>query len=213
MLPVYMDPAAVSAQSTVPTAQAIFTNFTSTSPLVNDIQIGNVTRIAAAADDDFGGFRNTWWAFSFKLNLEYMNIMTHRWLDWDKSLLTGLSGFNYQILSSHALEQTERRGGNPLGLKKEDGPLVIVNITPKWDDPASDAEIFARTRQFVEDAVKLAKEMDCWHQYVYLNYAAKEQGVLAAYGEENLERMRAVAKEYDPEGVFQELLPGGHKLW
>lgn len=213
MLPVYLDQDAVSAESTQPSAEAIFANFTSAAPLINDIRIGNFSRIAATADDDFGGFRNTWWAFTFKLNLEYMNIMTHRWLDWDKTLLTGLSGFNFQILSSHALEQTERRGGNPLGLKKEDGPLVIVNLTPKWEDPADDAEIFARTQQFIADAVKLAKEMDVWHQYVYLNYAAKEQNVLAAYGEENEARLKSIAKEYDPEGVFQELLPGGHKLF
>lgn len=213
MLPVYMDPAAVSAESTVSTAKAIFNNFTSTPLISNDIMIGNVSRIAATADDDLGGFRNTWWAFTFKLNLEYMNIMTHRWLDWDKTLLTGVSAMNFQILGSHALERTERRGGNPLGLKKEDGPLVIVNITPKWEDPASDAEIFARTQKFVEDAKQLAKEMNVWHPYVYLNYAAKEQGVLATYGDENLQRMRAVAREYDPEGVFQALVPGGHKLY
>lgn len=213
MLPVYMDPAADSAESTVPTAEAIFKNFTSIPATSNDIKIGNVSRIAATADDDFADFRNTWWAFSFKLNLEYMNIMTHRWLDWDKTLLTGLSGFNFQVLSSHALEQTSRRGGNPLGLGKEDGPLVIVNITPKWEDPASDAEIFARTQKFVEDAVRLAKEMGCWHKYIYLNYAAKEQKVLGSYGRENLKRMRSVAREHDPEGVFQDLVPGGHKLW
>lgn len=213
MLPVYMDPAAVSAESTVSTAQSVFNNFTNTPLLSNDIMIGNVSRIAATADDDYPDYRNTWWSFSFKLNLEYMKILTHRWLNWDKSLLTGLSGMNFQILSSHALEQTERRGGNPLGLKEEEGPLVIVNITPKWNDTAFDAEIFARTQKFVEDAEQLAKDMDCWHKYVYLNYAAKEQGVLATYGEENLERMRAVAREYDPEGVFQKLLPGGHKLW
>lgn len=54
---------------------------------------------------------------------------------------------------------------------------------------------------------------DAWHPYVYLNYAAKEQEALASYGKENLERMRAVARDSDLEDVFQELISGGHKLW
>jgi hypothetical protein len=35
---------------------------------------------------------------------------------------------------------------------------------------------------------------------------------LSGYGEKNLEHMRKVSEKYDPEGVFQTMVPGGFKL-
>lgn len=48
--------------------------------------------------------------------------------------------------------------------------------------------------------------------WIYLNYADKSQKVLESYGQENVERLREVAKKYDPEEVFQKLVPGGFKI-
>ena len=43
-------------------------------------------------------------------------------------------------------------------------------------------------------------------------YGAVWQDVLAGYGEESLERLRTVARRYDPGRVFQELCGGGFKV-
>jgi FAD/FMN-containing dehydrogenase len=45
-----------------------------------------------------------------------------------------------------------------------------------------------------------------------MNYASQFQDVVASYGKENQERLKRVARKYDPTGVFQRLVPGYFKL-
>jgi hypothetical protein len=60
--------------------------------------------------------------------------------------------------------------------------------------------------------VEFAKERDLWHRYIYLNYADASQDVFAGYGEENRERLRGIQKQWDPEGLWSKLQPGGFKI-
>lgn len=45
-----------------------------------------------------------------------------------------------------------------------------------------------------------------------MNYAGQDQDVFAGYGEVNEERLKAVQRKYDPDGVFKTLQPGYFKL-
>ncbi len=45
-----------------------------------------------------------------------------------------------------------------------------------------------------------------------MNDASYDQDVLAHYGAANLRRLRDVQARYDPDLVFQKLVPGGFKL-
>lgn len=49
-----------------------------------------------------------------------------------------------------------------------------------------------------------AQESEIAHPYLYINYASAAQAdkVFAGYGEEDVRRLKAVAHEFDPEGVF-----------
>jgi len=59
---------------------------------------------------------------------------------------------------------------------------------------------------------KFAEEKGTAVDYLYLNYADKDQDPLSGYGQEKVEFMKAVAEKYDPEGVYQNLMPGGFKI-
>lgn len=48
--------------------------------------------------------------------------------------------------------------------------------------------------------------------FQYLNYAAPFQDPLANYGDMSHHMLREVSKKYDPDQVFQRLVPGGFKL-
>lgn len=50
------------------------------------------------------------------------------------------------------------------------------------------------------------------HPYLYQNYAAQQQNVLASYGATNLAKLKAASQKYDPQQVFQRLQPGYFKL-
>lgn len=43
--------------------------------------------------------------------------------------------------------------------------------------------------------------------------AAGFQSIFPGYGADNHEKLKTIAKNYDPEGVFQNLMPGGFKIF
>ena len=45
-----------------------------------------------------------------------------------------------------------------------------------------------------------------------LTYSGYNQEVIKGYGEENVARLLEIAAKYDPDQVFQRLVPGGQKL-
>ena len=59
----------------------------------------------------------------------------------------------------------------------------------------------------------LAQSMGLLHEFEYLNYADSSQNPIASYGADNVRRLRAMSRKYDPHGVFQRQVPGGFKLW
>ena len=48
--------------------------------------------------------------------------------------------------------------------------------------------------------------------FIYLNYAGEFQDPLGGYAKANVEKLKALARKYDPKGVFQKLVKGGYKL-
>lgn len=46
-----------------------------------------------------------------------------------------------------------------------------------------------------------------------MNYASAGQDVLKGYGAENYDRLKKIAEKYDPDEVFQRLMPGYFKVW
>jgi hypothetical protein len=64
----------------------------------------------------------------------------------------------------------------------------------------------------IDQLSKYAKSVRKDNEFIYLDYAYKYQHPLRGYGSENLEKLRRVAKIYDPNGVFQTMVPGGFKL-
>ena len=61
------------------------------------------------------------------------------------------------------------------------------------------------------DTASAKKGLDA--RYRFMNYGYKGQKILEGYGEENVEKLKAVSQKYDPDGFFQTAVPGGFKLW
>lgn len=82
----------------------------------------------------------------------------------------------------------------------------------QWDDADNDARFIEANRQLIDDVVAHSRSVGKANEWLYLNYAWGTQDVLASYGPENVAKMRAASAKYDPDGVFQRLVPGGFKL-
>jgi hypothetical protein len=81
-----------------------------------------------------------------------------------------------------------------------------------WQGAEQDALFQTAGADLVNQIGKYAKSIGADNPYLYLDYADVTQDPLASYGAENVEKMKAAAKKYDPSGVFQRLVPGGFKI-
>lgn len=83
---------------------------------------------------------------------------------------------------------------------------------PTWNSPSLTPSVIAASAIIEKKFKNVAKKKGLYHEFEYLNYAHPSQRPLESYGIENFERLKEVSRKFDPEGVFQRLVPGGFKL-
>jgi FAD/FMN-containing dehydrogenase len=81
-----------------------------------------------------------------------------------------------------------------------------------WTEAADHERMRGFIRRLLSRFRKTAMEMNSYHPYLFQNHAFEEQEVFEGYGEENLNRLRKIRSEVDPEGVMQILQPEFFKL-
>lgn len=118
----------------------------------------------------------------------------------------------FQPIPTTMTSHFSKNGGNALGISESDGPLNLINLSTTWSDAADDERIYAVMGSIIERANATAYAQGAGYPYLYMNYAAQQQNVVRSYGEENSECLRETSRKYDPDGVWQNLLPGGFKL-
>ncbi|KAL1606814.1 hypothetical protein SLS60_004221 [Paraconiothyrium brasiliense] len=112
------------------------------------------------------------------------------------------------IFSAHSVE----KGGNVLGLDSIDrnAIMLLFNIAVK----TADEEAVARPllRSYGEQMQDFAASKHGLVDWQFINYADSYQDPLASYGSDNVEKIRAAARKFDPKGIFQTKAPGGFKM-
>lgn len=207
--PVYAEP--------VETTPEIFKPFVEApAQLTNSIRIANVSSLAADVTAVAGNSAAEW-DITMKMNTEVVHYMKKRIEQGAMSHpALDLIAIPVQLLGKTTLSHTGIRGGNALGLTEADGPLLIVQLNLSWSGTASpedDKAIIALGEAFIADVKKWSEKKGLAHRYIYMNYAGSNQDVFEGYGAKNHARLRQISKKYDPEGVFQKLVPGGKKIF
>ncbi|KAL3477349.1 hypothetical protein BJX99DRAFT_257600 [Aspergillus californicus] len=106
----------------------------------------------------------------------------------------------------------ESHDKNVLGLEDMDGDHILYLFFLSWTHPASDHIFHSIGYDLIKKLKTYTQETSTDSDYIYMNYAGRDQNPLRGYGEENLEYLAAVARKYDPLGVFQRQVPGGFKI-
>jgi hypothetical protein len=106
----------------------------------------------------------------------------------------------------------KRNGGNTFGLKAEDGALIMISFPTLWHNAKNDDLVYSATTKLVADLEDVARKHNVYTPFVYLNYAGVDQQVLKGYGRENYQRLKSIARKYDPEGKLTRLWQGYFKL-
>jgi len=81
-----------------------------------------------------------------------------------------------------------------------------------WNETSDDNNMMRGAQNFVSIATALSKERGLNNGYIYMPCASGYQTVMPGYGSKNQQRLKDVARKYDPSGVFQKLQPGWFKL-
>ncbi|KAK4214117.1 hypothetical protein QBC37DRAFT_421736 [Rhypophila decipiens] len=102
---------------------------------------------------------------------------------------------------------------NALGLPSEHDAL-LVQTSVMVRTPEQEALAYPLCKAYLEAVRKFAAkpEIDGYLDWEYINYADASQDPLRSYGKANVDRLKAVARKYDPQQVFQKLCMGGFKI-
>lgn len=109
--------------------------------------------------------------------------------------------------------QPVARSNNLFGLIPGKTDYVIVDITAAYSKESDDALVKTAMNNLVDNQKALLESGGHLIDFVYLNYADISQGVYSSWGADNVAQLQAVGKKYDPNGVFQHMVPGGYKVF
>ncbi|KAK1466104.1 FAD binding domain-containing protein [Colletotrichum cuscutae] len=146
-------------------------------------------------------------------------IEQHEGLVADMKALLGPKNFttilDFQPIPSYFADIGVQKGSNMLGLERDsrNKVLFVMGVTLLG---SNSEELFPRVYQHVAAANKriedFSKSVGSDTELRYLPYADSRQDAIGSYGKADVEHIRKVAEEYDPEGFFQYRVPGGFKI-
>ncbi|KAL5114005.1 hypothetical protein ACEQ8H_008110 [Pleosporales sp. CAS-2024a] len=161
------------------------------------------------------GFRQTFWTAASALDRGMVQFAFDVALDEYAKIgdVQGVLPANtLQVITVQQLEQMQKKGGNALGIKPSDGPLLLLNPNAHWSRPEDDGRVLQASANIVRRFQQEAKRRNMARDFLYMNYASQYEDVISSYGAANAQRLRRIAKQYDPQQVFQKLQPGYFKL-
>lgn len=130
---------------------------------------------------------------------------------WEKGLskVANVDGIFVEFLTQ---PHPVTNGTNMFGLTPGKTDDVLIDMTAAYANKADDALAQSVITDIVNKQRALLKRHGQLMDFIYLNYADISQKVLQSWGADNVAKLQAVSKKYDPKGVFQEQVPGGYKI-
>lgn len=99
-------------------------------------------------------------------------------------------------------------GTNSLGVPAGAADLVSASITINWDQAADDSAATGAAKAMMARQQAVVRSAGLSAPYVYLNYADVSQDPIRTYGEDNVRRLWAASRNYDPQGLLQTRVQG-----
>ncbi|KAF5025129.1 hypothetical protein F66182_2830 [Fusarium sp. NRRL 66182] len=104
-------------------------------------------------------------------------------------------------------------GGNVMGVERHKSNGILFLAVVMAQTPEQEAFAYPKVKAWIQQVREFASTIEGGNlEWTYLNYADKSQDPLGSYGADNIKKMKDAAAKYDPEQVFQKLVPGGFKI-
>ncbi|KFY50447.1 hypothetical protein V495_00247 [Pseudogymnoascus sp. VKM F-4514 (FW-929)] len=195
----------------------VFTEFTSIQPqLLSTMRISNMSDFATEMEGSTPyGRGQIFYTATYANDLE---TITNLFNEANTSLQPVIDvedlvwSLSLQPLPTQITKWGDINGGNSLGLHESSGNLVLALISASWPNPSDEEAVTKALVGAFDKANAFAEKKGTLNSYEYLNYAHKTQTPITGYGAENVAKLKAASKQYDPHQVFQKWVPGGFKL-
>ncbi|QSZ35285.1 hypothetical protein DSL72_008154 [Monilinia vaccinii-corymbosi] len=182
----------------------------------DSMRIASMTNLTIELEQA-GGYRDSFITLTFKNDLRVLTkaIELHdAFIPKIKSRATGAWTMQnmFQPIPTVFGKIGAQRGGNVLGLDRFDETLVLFQCYLAWHGAEQDEFFQSQGDLLIQQLSDYATSIGQSNPFIYLDYAYKTQKPLEGYGAANIAKMRAAAAKYDPQGVFQTMVPGGFKI-
>jgi len=118
--------------------------------------------------------------------------------------------FTLQTISPSVIQHSVQNGGNPMGIPAI--PHQWWTTVVDWTDASKDAEVIGAVADIGNQFEILGTPRGSYLPFLYMNDCYVDQNPFSRFPVENLRRLKEIALEYDPEGVFQEVQRSGFLL-
>ncbi|KAI0903589.1 hypothetical protein F4823DRAFT_568547 [Ustulina deusta] len=107
---------------------------------------------------------------------------------------------------------SEARGGNVMGIEVPSEGLILTLGSFSFRSACDYSYMNQQVEKLLKDIEDVAKRNRVYNSFIDLNHAKSSQDVMKSYGADNYAFLKKTAERYDPDQVFQKLMPGGFKL-
>lgn len=129
-----------------------------------------------------------------------------------RNITGGTVTVTYQYLSQSFVDAAHT-AGDAIDLDPSNGALIAITVGSSWELSSDDAYLLDFLTSLVEIMESKTRAAGLYYPFIFLNDAGHGQRPFELYGRgTSLPRMRQIAKQYDPSGVFQSLAAGAFKL-
>jgi hypothetical protein len=119
---------------------------------------------------------------------------------------------DWQPIGKLWIDASTKTGGNALGLDSSKVYLAYAEVV-EWTGSKYNEIVMQWIEETTYAINNATFEAGLYDAFNYIGDAAGFQSIFPGYGAENHERLQAIAQKYDPNGVFQTLMPGGFKVY
>ncbi|KAI9148787.1 Bifunctional solanapyrone synthase [Paramyrothecium foliicola] len=197
-------------------AVPIFNGFNAITPVASSTS-NRVLHQLTSGSSNPAGFRRLHYTITVKADIAILKIARDIFYEeFFGNNIEGVIGISPRLIqegiTEGQLSHMTKNGGNPLGLSPTDGPLYLFYVDARWENANEDATVYSFASTVIERIAAEAETLGLESEYLYMNFASAFENVIASYGPDNVDQLKAVAEYYDPTAVFQVLQPGHFKL-
>ncbi|KAI4861342.1 FAD binding domain protein [Hypoxylon rubiginosum] len=122
-------------------------------------------------------------------------------------------GLSMQPVTKSHLQAARDAGGDAIDLDPNDGDFIAFNLVVEYTNEQDDAAVTAFNTAALHALNTASKAANIYYPFQFLNDAGAGEQVFSLYGKgKSLARMKSIRSAYDPDGIFQDLMPGGFKI-